>query len=94
MDNKYHLRSYDLKIKNVGYEYKNFKLGDTVKFENEKYKIVGFDENEEERFIAIALINKDSIKNRIEIIKSNNVTNCLNEKVMKYRWVSPKQLEV
>lgn len=38
-----------------GYEFRGYKIGQTVEYDNSKYKIVAFDDCEEDNFIAIEI---------------------------------------
>lgn len=78
-----------MRVEKEGYEYRGFKLGQKVRLkEDEKeYKIIGFDENAENCFIALNVKQK----------YANNIYWTVMLEDMKNKhcfWVTPEQLEI
>ncbi len=83
-----------MKLEDVGYEYRGFKLGEYVKniYTNQMSLIIGFDEKCEldEEYIAILDLSKTEFKSLIDSAHATSVLNGMED--CPYRFVYPTEL--
>lgn len=62
-----------------GYEFRGYKIGQTVEYDNSKYKIVALDDSEEDNFIAI------NISDEMEWLSPSEIKIC-KDYIITYKW--------